>query len=157
MQEMANPLVRPHLHFYPEDSGSKLSEARQADRWLHELPSELTTPSARIRGVDYFIFEPAMLTDGQCCMPFRWFTRKNRAGTQDLFAKCWRMTVVSREGDSGWHVMEDETIEASHEDFLKNFEALKDDAAKYGVPHPSKILGTCQLLVESPRLAFTSG
>ncbi|KAK6977422.1 hypothetical protein R3P38DRAFT_3334959 [Favolaschia claudopus] len=39
-QEMANPRVRPHLHFYPEDSGTKLSEARQAQRWLHELPDE---------------------------------------------------------------------------------------------------------------------
>ncbi|KAK6985105.1 hypothetical protein R3P38DRAFT_2805837 [Favolaschia claudopus] len=34
-QEMANPRVRPHLHFYPEDSGTKLSEARQAQRLLH--------------------------------------------------------------------------------------------------------------------------
>ncbi|PPQ85626.1 hypothetical protein CVT24_012671, partial [Panaeolus cyanescens] len=32
--EMANPLVRPHLHFLPEDAGPRLSEARQADRWL---------------------------------------------------------------------------------------------------------------------------
>ncbi|KAJ7844241.1 hypothetical protein B0H14DRAFT_2585305 [Mycena olivaceomarginata] len=35
-QEMANPNVRPHLSFYPEDSGKKLSEARQGERWLKE-------------------------------------------------------------------------------------------------------------------------
>ncbi|KAJ7823425.1 hypothetical protein B0H14DRAFT_2597923 [Mycena olivaceomarginata] len=34
-QEMTNPKVRPHLHFYPEDSSPKLSEARQAPvRWF---------------------------------------------------------------------------------------------------------------------------
>ncbi|KAJ6596436.1 hypothetical protein B0H10DRAFT_1828415, partial [Mycena sp. CBHHK59/15] len=27
--EFANPLVRPHLHLYPEDSGKRLEEARQ--------------------------------------------------------------------------------------------------------------------------------
>ncbi|KAJ7133509.1 hypothetical protein C8R44DRAFT_829315 [Mycena epipterygia] len=47
-QEMANPKVRPHLHFYPEDSGPKLSEARQGQRWLKELPDDRTTPMVRI-------------------------------------------------------------------------------------------------------------
>ncbi|KAE9383713.1 hypothetical protein BT96DRAFT_772206, partial [Gymnopus androsaceus JB14] len=63
-QEMANPEVRPKLHFYPEDSGEHLSEARQAERWLHEAPDDLLTPMARIRDQDYYIYEPAMLSDG---------------------------------------------------------------------------------------------
>ncbi|KIK49825.1 hypothetical protein GYMLUDRAFT_253531 [Collybiopsis luxurians FD-317 M1] len=45
-QEMANPKVRPKLHFYPEDSGNFLSEARQAERWLKEAPDNLLTPMA---------------------------------------------------------------------------------------------------------------
>ncbi|KAJ7843991.1 hypothetical protein B0H14DRAFT_2585413 [Mycena olivaceomarginata] len=31
---MANPNVRPHLSFYPEDNGPKVSEARQGERRL---------------------------------------------------------------------------------------------------------------------------
>ena len=61
---MANPRVRPHLHVYPEDSGQKLSEARQAAKWLHKLPSEDTTPMIRLQNIDYYIFEPALLING---------------------------------------------------------------------------------------------
>ncbi|TRM65621.1 hypothetical protein BD626DRAFT_628781 [Schizophyllum amplum] len=43
-QEMANPNVRPKLHFLPEDTVPKVSEAWQADRWLHELDPSLATP-----------------------------------------------------------------------------------------------------------------
>lgn len=45
---MANPLIRPHIRFYPEDAGSRLTETWQASRWLHELPSDILTPMVRI-------------------------------------------------------------------------------------------------------------
>ncbi|KAJ7894700.1 hypothetical protein B0H14DRAFT_2312967, partial [Mycena olivaceomarginata] len=57
----ANPKVRPHLHFLPEDSGPKSFEARQGQQWLNELPAERTTPMVRISGRDYYLHEPAML------------------------------------------------------------------------------------------------
>ncbi|KAJ6594963.1 hypothetical protein B0H10DRAFT_1960571 [Mycena sp. CBHHK59/15] len=53
-QEMANPKVQPHLSFYPEDSGTTLSEAHQGQCWLKELPDD--------------IYGPALLQDGRCCM-----------------------------------------------------------------------------------------
>ncbi|KAJ7436385.1 hypothetical protein B0H11DRAFT_2164125 [Mycena galericulata] len=59
-QEMSNPKVRPHLDFYPEDSGKILDEARQGKRWLEEMPAQQTTPMARIGTIDYFIYEPAI-------------------------------------------------------------------------------------------------
>ena len=40
---MCNPRVRPFTHFYPEDTGPNLSEARQGTRWLNELRPEETT------------------------------------------------------------------------------------------------------------------
>lgn len=74
-QEMSNPEVRPKLHFYPKDSGEHLSEARQADCWLHGASDTLLTPMARIQDQDYYIYEPAMLSDGTWCIPYCWFTR----------------------------------------------------------------------------------
>ncbi|KAK7032978.1 hypothetical protein R3P38DRAFT_3313080 [Favolaschia claudopus] len=105
-QEMANPRVRPHLHFYPEDSGQKLSEARQGQRWLNEIPDEQTTPMVRISGNDYYIYEPAMLDSGsaECCIPIRWFSRGGQ-----FFAKCWQMAPVSTDTHSGWHVCDPRT------------------------------------------------
>ncbi|EGO26560.1 hypothetical protein SERLADRAFT_407303 [Serpula lacrymans var. lacrymans S7.9] len=65
-QEMSNPKVRPHLHFYPKDSGLWLSEARQGLCWLCEVPDEQLTPMARLNSHDYYIHEPAMLSNGHC-------------------------------------------------------------------------------------------
>ncbi|KAL1708926.1 hypothetical protein EV121DRAFT_276854 [Schizophyllum commune] len=118
---------------------AQLSEARQADRWLHELPADLTTPVARIGGNDYFILEPAMLRTGECCMPVRWFTRRlTSSDDHTLFARCLRMVVVSGEAGDSWRVIEDEGYEVSQHDFLKNFPALQADATRlYNLPSPS--------------------
>ncbi|RDB27987.1 hypothetical protein Hypma_002121 [Hypsizygus marmoreus] len=133
-QEMANPKVRPHLSFYPEDSGTKLSEARQGARWLHEVPDEQLTPMARIGNRDYFIHEPAMLRDERVCMPHRWFTR---GGV--LFAKCWELVVVSTEHSSAWRVLSSNEFEVAQHEFLKNFPELESDAEMYKIPKPSLI------------------
>ncbi|PPR03825.1 hypothetical protein CVT24_008144 [Panaeolus cyanescens] len=55
--DITNPLVRPHLHFLPEDAGPRLSEARQADRWLHEPPPPK----------DFYIYEPSLITGNVLC------------------------------------------------------------------------------------------
>ncbi|KAH8101156.1 hypothetical protein BXZ70DRAFT_892067 [Cristinia sonorae] len=111
-QEMANPKVRPHLRFYPEDTGDvKLTEGRQGARWLKEMPDELLTPMARLGTQDYFIHEPALLRSGLVCMPVRWFTREEN-GRQEIYAKCWEMHPINTELSSGWRVVKkDETLE----------------------------------------------
>ncbi|KAJ7861865.1 hypothetical protein B0H13DRAFT_1454030, partial [Mycena leptocephala] len=132
-QEMSNPQVCPYLHFYPEDSGSLLEEARQGKRWLEEIPSTQTTPMARIGPEDYFIHEPAMLADGQFCMPFRWFVRDNV-----LFSKCWGLEVVNTESGQSWRVIHRE-IDVPQDKFMKNLPSIKSDFQRYKVPDPSKI------------------
>lgn len=139
---MANPKVRPYLHFYPEDrAGRPLAEARQAERWLHEIPDDQLTPMARIRQKDYFIHEPAMLADGTTCMPVRWFTRLE-GERQVLYAKCWRMQIVTREAGQFWWVISADDLEVHEGRFMKNFMELRADAESiYGIPDPAKILG----------------
>jgi hypothetical protein len=106
---MANPKVRPHLSFYPEDQGKKISEARQAHRWLHEAPDEQLTPMARLGNQDYYIHEPAMLRNGTCCIPVRWFT----VGAV-LFAKCWKMNAISTDVGDGWRIIQCDDFTVSH-------------------------------------------
>jgi len=137
---MANPKVRPHIVFYPEDSGKEISEARQAHRWLHEAPDEQLTPMARFGNQDYYIHEPAMLRNGTCCIPVRWFT----VGAI-LFAKCWKMDAISTDIGEGWRVIQCDNFTVSQAEFLKTFPELIQDANLYGLPNPSKILGiTCR-------------
>ncbi|CAK5282232.1 unnamed protein product [Mycena citricolor] len=139
-QEMANPKVRPNLSFYPEDSGKKISEARQAARWLHEMPDDQLTPMHRIKNHDYYIYEPAMATssiDGsvQHVVPVRWFSREG-----SIHAKCWRMIPVVTDQISGWRVIKTRTVEVSEAQFFKTFVEFQSDAALYNVPHPSLII-----------------
>jgi len=136
-QEMANPKVRPHLKFYPEDSKKCISEARQAQRWLHEIADNEITPMARLGQQDYYIHEPTMLHSGECCIPVRWFT----VGEQ-LFAKCWMMEPISTDVGQGWRVIQHDDFSVPITEFLKTFPDLCEDAeSRYGLPHPSQILG----------------
>ncbi|KAJ6543258.1 hypothetical protein DFH09DRAFT_1249389 [Mycena vulgaris] len=135
-QEMANPNVRPHVSFYPEDSGPKLSEARQGQRWLNELPDAQTTPMFRIGQQDYFIHEPAMLSDGKCCIPTRWFMKGGQ-----FFAHCWEMLPVVSDEHSGWRVIvRSQPYVVPATDFLKSFPDFKRDAGYYSVPDPTNII-----------------
>ncbi|KAF7357585.1 hypothetical protein MSAN_01354900 [Mycena sanguinolenta] len=138
VQEMANPKVRPHLSFYPEDSGPKLSEAHQGDRWLKELSDSQTTPMLRIAQQDYYIHEPAMLRNGECCIPTRWFTKNGQ-----FFAKCWALRPVSTAELDGWRVLaKSEPYVVPATDFLKNFPEFRRDVESkfYDLPNPANII-----------------
>ncbi|KAJ6461447.1 hypothetical protein C8R45DRAFT_1056025 [Mycena sanguinolenta] len=142
-QEMANPKVRPHLSFYPEDSGQKLSEARQGKRWLEELPDSQTTPMLRINQQDFFIHEPAMLRNGNCCIPTRWFTKNG-----SLFAKCWLLQAVTTDELSGWRVViRSEPYVVAATEFLKNLPDFRADVESgfYNLPNPTNIIGEFQM------------
>ncbi|KAJ7056477.1 hypothetical protein C8F01DRAFT_1311424 [Mycena amicta] len=71
-------IITQHLHFLPEDSGNTLSEAWQAARWRHELDPDLATPMICLHGQDFYIHEPAILHNGNMCMPTRWFKRSGK-------------------------------------------------------------------------------
>ncbi|KAK0501923.1 hypothetical protein EDD18DRAFT_1346490 [Armillaria luteobubalina] len=114
-QEMANPQVCPHLHFYPEDSGKRLAEVWQGSWWLHELPNELLTPMLHINNSDYYIHKPAMLHDHSLCVPFQWFVRGGK-----YYGHCWKLQAMSREGSVVWHVIKTDGVEVSQDKFLKN-------------------------------------
>jgi hypothetical protein len=45
--DMANPLVAPHMHFYPEETDGPISEIFQAERWTEYHPSQLTPMYSR--------------------------------------------------------------------------------------------------------------
>ncbi len=140
-QEMANPRVRPHLSFYPEDAGKHLSEARQASRWLSEIPNEDLAPMARIDKEDYYIFEPAMLygyPSESVCMPYRWFTRAATNGTQIMYAKCWKLVLTPEA--TGWNVVKTSFI-VREDQFLHSFPKLVKEHQSYGLPDPRNIVG----------------
>ncbi|KAF4609714.1 hypothetical protein D9613_011993 [Agrocybe pediades] len=143
-QEMCNPKVRNVLHFYPEDAGERLAEARQGSRWLQDLPLDEATPMVRLHD-DFYIFEPTMLRDGSVCVPIRWFTRQDPTSGKDIFyCRAWMLEprfANLPDAQSGWVVCQDRVVEVSQSNLLKSFPALVRDFSRFQIPDPRSILG----------------
>ncbi|KAJ7436186.1 hypothetical protein FB451DRAFT_1379084 [Mycena latifolia] len=119
--EFANPLIRPKLHLYPEDSGEKLEEARQAAKWKEEVDGNISGPMARgIGGV-------------RPVMPMRWFTRNGKllSIVHLLHLTPSKSAFVIDGTDRG-------CIEIPLEDYFLNVCDLEDPEcqARYGIPPP---------------------
>lgn len=106
LKEMANPYVRPHLHFFPEDSGKSLGNAYEAQCWLKEMDEELLTPVVTLGSQKFYVFEPTILTDQTCCIPTRWFKRADQ-----LFSKAWKLRRQTFLGREYWVALEHEQFE----------------------------------------------
>ncbi|KAL0568669.1 hypothetical protein V5O48_013310 [Marasmius crinis-equi] len=140
-QEMSNPKVRPHLSFYPEDSGSYLGEARQGERWLNEIGDDELTPMVRLgtgaAARDYYVFEPALLRDNRgIWMPHRWHTK--RKGNKSVFVgRCWKMVPIHRgAGRYSWRVLTNEEGLFEEEEFLMSFPELRGKEDMFRLPSP---------------------
>jgi hypothetical protein len=73
---MANPLVRPHMQFYPEDGGPGMHEVWHGHKWLKDAPDHVLTPMYRVGNVDYFVNELVYCRGKEWFIPLRWI-RKN--------------------------------------------------------------------------------
>ncbi|THV03266.1 hypothetical protein K435DRAFT_791971 [Dendrothele bispora CBS 962.96] len=113
-QEMANPSVQKHLHFYSKDGGPNLSETWQGRKWLHETDSSLLTPSVKKEKSSTFWSLRCSKTELSMCMDSE---------------------------DSGWHVQTFTDMEVEESHFLLSFPSLALQAAQLGFVHPSQITG----------------
>ena len=129
-------MVRPHLHFYPEDAGVFVKHAYQSSRWLNEMHNELLTPMARLEAGNFFIFEPCLLEDQRLVIPYRWYYHD---GT--MFARVWPMYANRINGAQGWIVYEFESFEVQASTFLVCFPFLCESYEYRGLLDPRIIHG----------------
>jgi hypothetical protein len=101
----------------------------------------------RIRGDDYYIYEPALLKDLSMCIPERWFTRD-----VTFFARAWKMEIRVIEGQLGWVVRKDIELEVSEHQFAKGFVTLEKEFERYQLPHPSLIHGRRAFITQKASL-----
>ncbi|KAJ7780113.1 hypothetical protein DFH07DRAFT_1026009 [Mycena maculata] len=104
-RDMANPLVAPHMHFYPEETDGPISETYQAERWKEYEASQLT-PMFSKGFKRFWIEELAQLADGRYVIPHTWIVR-NGVLTSDV-------TIVTRTSEGRWShdASREETIKA---------------------------------------------
>ncbi|KAI0668320.1 hypothetical protein C8Q78DRAFT_980185, partial [Trametes maxima] len=95
MLDMANPEVRRHLVFYPEEPVNGSSELRHSWKWFLGLPDDKLTPMWAHRGVHFYVGEAAQLADGHVVVPLRWFMS---AGEMHMFyyATCMAEVMLFR-------------------------------------------------------------
>ncbi|KII94845.1 hypothetical protein PLICRDRAFT_693166 [Plicaturopsis crispa FD-325 SS-3] len=140
----ANPLVRRNLWTYSEDTGARIEEARQAERWRTEVDGNLAGPMARgDDGRDYFVEEPCMANIDQWgtpgpVMPMRWFIRDGAY---------WTQAHHLRISDDRTSFLIDARPEGCVELPLTAFFltvvdlAIPECQALYGIPNPNAIAG----------------
>lgn len=129
---------------YPEDSGGKLEEARQAAKWKEEVNGNISGPMARgTGGKDYYVEEVcfARLDNAGAIgpvMPMRWFTRN---GNLMSIAHPLRLTpsrtafIIDGSDEA--------CVEIPLQNYFLNVRDLEDPEcqSRYGIPPPSSIAG----------------
>jgi hypothetical protein len=134
---MANPRVRPHLRFYPEDAGKHVSEYWHARHWHQDANPMRLTPMAVIGSQQFWTFEPCVLKTGAVVMPSRWFIRD-----QVMHAVAWTLQPYRSDGQvTGWIVEEYNNVVVSQSDFLLPFASWGASSITTSLPDPKRILG----------------
>ncbi|KAG8692786.1 hypothetical protein FRC08_009539 [Ceratobasidium sp. 394] len=144
--EMANPLVRKELIFYPQDDGKSVHQAANGQRWMEEVNALLAAPmvrkSLRFGHQDYFVDEPLLasvphLEGGlnaapRPFLPVRFFQRQG-----DLFARSHPLVPT----ESGYIIDGDAHVELPLSSFLLPLPEFLSEHRRYNLPSPNTILG----------------
>ncbi|KAJ7690611.1 hypothetical protein B0H14DRAFT_2420329 [Mycena olivaceomarginata] len=138
-RDMANPLVAPHMRFYPEETDGPISEVYQAERWMEYTPSQLT-PMFSKGHKRFWIEELAQLKDGTFVIPHTLLVRGG-ALTSDV-------SVVEKTPDGRWKVLDDERtvkaedLELDYNDMIAHFGQLVwvDDTRASSMPNEMRKL-----------------
>ena len=134
---MANPRVRPHLRFYPEDAGRSISEYWHAKHWHESADPDLITPMAVINGHSFFVYEPCLLANGRAIIPYHWFVR----GTS-IIARTWLLCTTQLNNSAGWVVEEFSVVFVSQNELLVPFGLRETSDLAGGLPDATCIIGT---------------
>lgn len=102
-QDYANPLIRPHLHLYPEIPDGPITEVWHAKKWRKGLdPVTLAPMYDDKHGRHYYINELAHMQDGEYVIPVRWVKQQGR-----MYADAFRvkLTDFESESDKVWFLL----------------------------------------------------
>lgn len=142
------------MQTYPEDSGTLLGEACQADKWYREVDGALAAPMARsATGKDYYVEEPCLVSEGDAVtpvMPVRWFRRGHV-----LWAKAHRLLPDLASGGFAIDGRGASCVNIPLSAFFLNVLDLEKEHCqhRYGIP-PPKILGKVIHLCDDQRTYY---
>lgn len=71
-QDIANPITRSDMSFYPEDLKGRIGEVWHGTKMLQDVPDHILSPMVRHNHVDYYVNELVKCKDGSYFLPKRW-------------------------------------------------------------------------------------
>ncbi|EIW74161.1 hypothetical protein CONPUDRAFT_170321, partial [Coniophora puteana RWD-64-598 SS2] len=95
-KDIANPITRRDMVFYPEDAGERMGEVWHGRKMLRDIPNHLLTPMIRSNGRIYYVNELVACTGDEYFLPTRWFTRE---GGAEMWAMGHEVTKSVSEGN----------------------------------------------------------
>ncbi|POW19850.1 hypothetical protein PSHT_04232 [Puccinia striiformis] len=83
MEDLANPLVSPHLEYYPEKTNGPYFKFSQSNKWLKELAPQHRAQMCEVEDEHYYLFEPVELDSGLLVVPIFFYSQDTQ-----IFSKC---------------------------------------------------------------------
>ncbi|KAI9603142.1 hypothetical protein H4Q26_002456 [Puccinia striiformis f. sp. tritici PST-130] len=95
--ELSNPLVNPHLDFFPIDAkGKNVFKLSQSKRWLQDLSRTQRVQMCTSNNKHYYIFEPVkQKASAEILVPIFFY----KSADDVLFSKCIKPTISSNAGN----------------------------------------------------------
>ncbi|KAI9626747.1 hypothetical protein KEM48_010212 [Puccinia striiformis f. sp. tritici PST-130] len=81
--DLANPLVSPHLEYYPEKTNGPYFKFSQSNKWLKELAPQHRAQMCEVEDEHYYLFEPVELDSGLLVIPICFYSQDTQ-----IFSKC---------------------------------------------------------------------
>ncbi|KAJ7229581.1 hypothetical protein B0H12DRAFT_1029956 [Mycena haematopus] len=116
--DLANPLVAPHLHFFPEETDGPISEVFQAGRWTEYAPEQLTPMFTQGRR-RFWINEVAQLEDGTFVVPQLLVVRNNV-----LEAEVFEVTQTE---DGRWKLHTEDLMSKKASEFERTYDEIVEE------------------------------
>jgi len=90
-QDIANPLLRPYMQFYPEDGEGGMSQLWHGAKWLKDIPDKFLTPMAihPVNAQHFYVREVCQCTDGTLFLPLRWYQKPDKSLWGTGFPVIW--------------------------------------------------------------------
>ncbi|KAG8759812.1 hypothetical protein FRC11_001359 [Ceratobasidium sp. 423] len=156
-QDMANPLLRRHMHFYPHYDDNRMSQIWHGGKLLKDVPDHVLTPMIRHNNQIYYVGELVQRTKGWF-LPLRWVLKGKER-------KMYAVGHPVEETLSGLSVCSDRRITVPVTSFCRSFPELlegnmipsfNDDSQTFraSIPHPLRAIAGLRPVYSLPIIVF---